>query len=61
MWQIISKEEELDVGRIIERVESVSQDDIARVAGSIFKNENMNLAVIGPVKNESGVREVLHL
>ena len=59
--KIISKEEELDVSRIIERVESVSQDDIARVAGSIFQNEKMNLAVIGPVKNGKGIGEVLHL
>ena len=59
--KIMSKEKELNVSRIIDKIESVSQDDIARVAGSIFKNENMNLAVIGPVKNERGIREGLHL
>jgi predicted Zn-dependent peptidase len=59
--KIVSKEKELDMGGIIEKVESVSQDDIVRVACGIFKNENMNLAIIGPVKNEKRIREALRL
>ncbi len=59
--KIISKEKELDVDKIIERVASINKDDIMRVAGNIFKNEYMNLAVIGPVKDEDGLKGALHL
>jgi predicted Zn-dependent peptidase len=59
--KIISKETELDVKKIVEKVASISKDDIMRVARSIFKNESINLAVIGPVKDENRLKGVLHL
>ena len=59
--KIASGEEALDVKDIIERIESVSQSDIMRTAGDIFKDENMNLAVIGPVKDGNRLKGVLHL
>ncbi|MDP3730302.1 MAG: pitrilysin family protein [Candidatus Omnitrophota bacterium] len=59
--KIISKEKELDVKKIVDRIARINKDDIMRVAGTIFKNESMNLAVIGPVKDESGLKGVLHL
>ncbi len=59
--KIISKEKELDVKKIMDRVASINKDDIMRIAGTIFKNESMNLAVIGPVKDENGLKGVLHL
>ena len=59
--KIISKEKELDAEKIMVRVASISKDDIMRVAGGIFKNESMNLAVIGPVKDEKRLKGVLHL
>ena len=59
--KIVSKEKELDVKKIMDRVASINKDDIVRVADSIFKNESMNLAVIGPVKDENKLKGVLHL
>jgi predicted Zn-dependent peptidase len=59
--KIASGESELDVKKIMARVDSISSDDIMRVAGVIFKNESMNLAVIGPVKDEKRLKGVLRL
>ncbi len=59
--KIISKEKELDVNKIVERINSINKEDIMRVAEAIFKNESMNLAVIGPVKDESALKGALHL
>jgi len=59
--KIVSKEKELDVKKIMDRVASISKDDIMRVAGTVFQNESMNLAVIGPVKDENRLKGVLHL
>jgi predicted Zn-dependent peptidase len=59
--KIVSGEKELDVERIINRIASISKDDIMRVARNIFKNESMNLAVIGPVKDENRLKGALHL
>lgn len=59
--KIASKEEELDIKKITERVSSITKDDIMRVAGNIFRNGSMNLAVIGPVKDEDRLKGVLRL
>lgn len=34
------------------KIKSVSEDDIRRVANKIFKNENLNLAIIGTIKKD---------
>ena len=59
--KVIAGEKELDPKKIIEKIESINESDLMRVAGSIFKNDNMNLAVIGPVKDERSLKEALHL
>lgn len=59
--KIASGESQLQPDNILKMIESVSQDDIMRVCGDIFKDENMNLAVIGPTKDEAGLKGVLRL
>ena len=59
--KIASKEKELDAKKIMDRVASISKDDIMKVAGMIFKDESMNLAVIGPVEDERRLKGALHL
>jgi len=41
-----------DKDEIIKKISSVSSDDLQRVAGDIFTNKNLNLAFIGPLKEE---------
>lgn len=59
--KIIAGEKEFDIEKIIDRIEAVTEDDMIRIAADIFKDDNMNLAVIGPIKDEKKLKEALHL
>ena len=43
------------------RVEAVTANEIQKVANDLFRNERLNLAVIGPVKVDGELREVLKI
>ena len=58
--KVISGEKDFSVRDIMARIDSVKADDIMRVARAAFKDENLNMAVIGPVTGEKKIREVLH-
>ena len=58
--KIISGEKDFSVKNILERIESVTTDDLARAAKSIFRNDNMNLAVISPAKEIIKTKEIFH-
>jgi predicted Zn-dependent peptidase len=45
--------------KIFAQVDKVKADDIRRVAKEIFQKEKMNLAVIGPHKNEEKLKNIL--
>lgn len=59
--KIVAGEKDLTSGAILKKVEAVSVDDIARVAKDTFRNDNINLAVIGPSGNEKEIRRALDL
>lgn len=59
--KIVAGEKEFNTKKIIEKIKSVNQDDLIRVAQDILTDKNMNLAVIGPVKDEKSIKEALHL
>ncbi len=59
--RIISGEKDFTVANILERVDKITPEDIMRVSAGTFKDEGLNLAVIGPVKDEKGVKGVLHI
>ncbi len=59
--RFISGEKDFTVANILERVEKITPEDIMRVSASTLKNESLNLAVIGPVKDERGAKEALHI
>ncbi|MFH1853752.1 MAG: pitrilysin family protein [Candidatus Omnitrophota bacterium] len=40
-----------DKDEIIRKIDSVTSNDLRRVANTIFKNKNVNLAIIGPEKD----------
>lgn len=56
----IAGEKDLDPKSILAKIDAVQAEDIMRVAGGIFKDAHLNLAVIGPIKQESDLREALH-
>ncbi len=47
-------------GDIAEEIKKVTAEDIKKVAGEIFTDEKLNLALIGPVKTASGLTNILH-
>jgi len=59
--KVAAGEKEFDPQMIIKSVEAVTKDDVMRVASGIFRDDNLNLAVIGPVKDEAGLKGVLRI
>ena len=52
-YQRVMKLEPLTPEQIIEKTNAVTAEDIQAVANDLFKNEGLNLALIGPFKNKS--------
>lgn len=46
---------------ILKKINKVTKKDILEVAGEIFKNEKMNLALIGPFKDDKEFRDILKI
>ena len=44
---------------IIANIEKVAAEDIQKVAKNIFKNESLNLAIVGPYKESAGFEKIL--
>jgi predicted Zn-dependent peptidase len=44
----------------IKKVKTITAKDIKRVANKIFKDEGLNLAIIGPIKDKAGLQKTLH-
>ncbi|MDP3947743.1 MAG: pitrilysin family protein [bacterium] len=45
---------------LIAKIQAVSATEVGKVAGDIFKDEKLNLALIGPFEGEAEFRELLH-
>ena len=60
--QQILGNEVLDPEEVIARFEAVQPADIQRLAQTLFQNERLNLAVVGPfADNGDGLRQAVHL
>ena len=59
--KIISGEKDFSVHSVLEHIDKVNAEDLMRVSQGIFKDANLNLAVIGPVKEEGIYKEALHI
>jgi predicted Zn-dependent peptidase len=55
-WGEIKKPEQ-----IVEEIEKVTPDDIIKLAGEIFISERLNLALIGPYKDENKFQKLLEI
>jgi len=51
----------LTLDEAIASIEAATAEDIQRLARELFLQEKLNLAVVGPLKNEEGFRELLKL
>jgi len=59
--KIISGEKDFSTRQILERIEAVRPEDLMRVSKGIFTNKNLNLSIIGPVKDEKAIKEILNI
>jgi predicted Zn-dependent peptidase len=59
--QEVSKKKIMTISEIMRRIEKVTSGDIMRVAKDIFQKNKLNLAVIGPHKNEKDLQKILTL
>jgi len=59
--KIIMGEKDFSPKSILKNVEAVNAQEIMRVAAGLFRNDNLNLAVISPTKEERCVKEALAL
>lgn len=50
-----------ELKKIIEEIDKVTLNDVIRVASDIFKSESLNLALIGPFKDEKIFEEILQI
>lgn len=61
LYQSLLKDDILDLQDKIDLIDKVTIDDIQRVARDIFRPEKLNLAVIGPYKDEEKLKKLLKL
>lgn len=54
-------EKNFSINKILKKIDAVSPADIMRVSKDIFKEGSLNLAIIGPIKEEGRLKEALHL
>lgn len=59
--KIVSGEKDFSVKSILKNIEKIKPQDLIRVSREILREDKMNLAVIGPVKDEKDVREALRI
>jgi len=57
--QELMKNEIKTLDEKIKEIKSVTAIDIQKMAKTIFKTKNLNLAIIGPFKDESKFKEIL--
>lgn len=59
--QETKKKKIMTLPEIFKNIDKVTENDILRVAKDIFHNKKLNLAVIGPHKNEKKLEKILNL
>ena len=59
--QELSRREIKTPEEILRRIDKVKKNDILRVAREIFRNENLNLAIIGPIEDKGFLERILKL
>ncbi len=59
--KMISGEDDLSPRKVLNRIDAVSAEDIMRVSNDIFRDDRMNLAVIGPMEDDRPLKDVLHI
>ncbi len=59
--QEMHKEKILSPKEVFAKIDAVTTADILRVAKNIFKKEKINLAIVGPHKNDKQIAKLMKL
>jgi predicted Zn-dependent peptidase len=59
--QEMHKESILTPEQVFEKIDKVTTKDIQRVAKDIFQNKKLNLAIVGPHKNNAEIKKMLNI
>jgi predicted Zn-dependent peptidase len=59
--KVLMNDEVDTLEKVVEAVDKISSDDIRRVAQDLFQTHNLNLAVIGDIKNEERLINLLKI
>lgn len=57
--QVLLMPEILDQDEVIKKIESITAEDLQRVAKRVFQNKHLNLAIIAPLKDTAKFKELL--
>ncbi|MFA6320893.1 MAG: pitrilysin family protein [Candidatus Omnitrophota bacterium] len=57
--KVISNEKDFSVKSILAKIDAVGPEDIMHMSADMLKDDAMNLAIIGPVKDDKEIRKVL--
>lgn len=59
--KMVTGDKDFNSADILRRIDAVSAEDLTRVANTVFNDKNLNLAVIGPLKEgEDKIRQEFH-
>lgn len=62
MWMgenLLCSNKVMEIDEILQHIKEVSLDDIVRVSETLFRNDRLNIAVIGPLKNSAEIQNIL--
>ncbi|MDP2913197.1 MAG: pitrilysin family protein [Candidatus Omnitrophota bacterium] len=59
--KIIANEKDFSVQKILKEIEAVTPEGLMRASKGVFTDKNLNLAVIGPTKEQNLLKEALHI
>jgi len=58
---LLLEDEIKEIKQVIEKVDKVNHSDIVNIASDIFKEQGLNLAVIGPFEDKKAFEDILHI
>jgi len=59
--QEVHREKLMTPGEYLKKIKAITREDVMAVAKDIFKNEGLNMAIIGPIKDDKHVAGLLRL
>ncbi len=59
--KLVSGEKDFSVKTILDKIDAVTAEDLMRMGNEMFRDDNLNLSIIGPLKDAQEARKALHI